>query len=406
MWRRYGERLYTVVMLGLVALQTIALGVLAVAFLLRLTGVIRVGRFGTLALAALITTAVALAILTVLVLGYHALTSDEEGRAARDRGAWTTRWSAILIRGTAPPAVLVRTEAIEALLDMRDSLRGREGERAAALIRSYGVVPRLIERARRVHFPKQIRVLDMLSRARAPEALSYLLEASRDPDERVRIVAVRAAARTLAVLPAGADRGAAEHELATIIADGMVSTGVIEQALLLADDAASGIIGDLLEMPLVPPDALRAAIDVAGTLRLERFSASLGVAMRHGREEVRAAAIRAAASIGRLPAGGRASLQAAASSEVEFLRTQGTRALWLLGPFDAEPMLWERLGDPSWWVRRAAGQALLALGEEGRSMLERAGMEHPDRYGRQMAQQVARHAALFEPAATITVGGS
>ncbi len=404
MWRRYGERLYTIVILGVVAMQTVALGLLAVAFLLRLTGVIRVGRFGTLALAALITMAVAVAILTVLVLGYHALTSEDEGRAARDRGSWTTRWSAILIRGTPPPAVVVRTEAIEALLDMRDSLRGREGERAAALIRSYEIVPRLIQRARRSRFPKQIRFLDMLSRARSPEALDYLLETSRDPDGRVRIVAVRGAARTIAVMPSGAPRAGAERELATFMAEGMVSTGVIEQALMLADEGAPGIIAHLFEMPLVPPEVLRATIDVAGRLRLDRFTSSLGSAMRHGREEVRAAAIRAATSIGRLPPGARASLQAAASSEVDFLRIQGTRGLWLLGPSDALPMLWERLGDPSWWVRRAAGQALLALGENGRRMLLKAGEEHPDRYGRQMARQVARHAALIEPADAHAVG--
>ncbi|MDQ3459878.1 MAG: hypothetical protein M3498_11340, partial [Deinococcota bacterium] len=50
----------------------------------------------------------------------------------------------------------------------------------------------------------------------------------------------------------------------------------------------------------------------------------------------------------------------------------------------------------SWWVRRAAAQTLLALGEEGEARLSEAEAEHPDRYGRDAARQALLDAQLQE----------
>jgi len=50
--------------------------------------------------------------------------------------------------------------------------------------------------------------------------------------------------------------------------------------------------------------------------------------------------------------------------------------------------LWHRLADRAWPVRLAAGESLLASTVEGRALLERAALEHPDRYARDMAAQV------------------
>jgi HEAT repeat protein len=80
-------------------------------------------------------------------------------------------------------------------------------------------------------------------------------------------------------------------------------------------------------------------------------------------------------------------LRAAADGEEGFVRIQAVRAAWLLGSRDALDILWRRLGDQSWWVRRAAGAALLELGEEGITILARAARTHADRYARQMAAQ-------------------
>ncbi|MER3489560.1 MAG: PBS lyase, partial [Meiothermus sp.] len=48
---------------------------------------------------------------------------------------------------------------------------------------------------------------------------------------------------------------------------------------------------------------------------------------------------------------------------------------------------WKRLGDPSFYVRRAAAEALKDLDP---SLLAEAAQRHPDPYARAMAQQVLR----------------
>jgi HEAT repeat protein len=78
---------------------------------------------------------------------------------------------------------------------------------------------------------------------------------------------------------------------------------------------------------------------------------------------------------------------------VGFVRIHATRAARLLDPPTALPVLWERMGDRSWWVRRAAARSMADLGEDGLRELAIASAAHPDRYARDMATQVLRDRA-------------
>jgi HEAT repeat protein len=80
----------------------------------------------------------------------------------------------------------------------------------------------------------------------------------------------------------------------------------------------------------------------------------------------------------------------ALEDRVEFVRIHAAAAARLLPREQAFPVLWERLGDPSWWVRRAASEALARLGRAGLAELGRAAASHPDRFGRDMAAQSLR----------------
>lgn len=62
------------------------------------------------------------------------------------------------------------------------------------------------------------------------------------------------------------------------------------------------------------------------------------------------------------------------------------RVLPLLGQ-KAKRALWSRLGDLSFYVRRAAAEAFKAYDP---ALLAEAAQRHPDRYARAMAQQVLR----------------
>jgi HEAT repeat protein len=59
-----------------------------------------------------------------------------------------------------------------------------------------------------------------------------------------------------------------------------------------------------------------------------------------------------------------------------------------LGATVAVPPLAQALTDSSWWVRRHAAYALMALGEDGPEALRRIAASSPDAYARDMAREV------------------
>jgi HEAT repeat protein len=62
-----------------------------------------------------------------------------------------------------------------------------------------------------------------------------------------------------------------------------------------------------------------------------------------------------------------------------------------LGRLDAReqiPLLLQALSDQEWWVRHNAGEALMALGDQGIKSLEEASEHHVDSYGRDMSRQI------------------
>jgi HEAT repeat protein len=97
---------------------------------------------------------------------------------------------------------------------------------------------------------------------------------------------------------------------------------------------------------------------------------------------------------------------AALNDPTEFLRVQASRTALLLPRELARPALWDRLGDESWWVRRAAAQALLSLGSDGPRLLQSAGTGHPDRFARHMAVQVLLDAGKLDPDLARTIRGA
>jgi HEAT repeat protein len=58
-----------------------------------------------------------------------------------------------------------------------------------------------------------------------------------------------------------------------------------------------------------------------------------------------------------------------------------------------------RLGDDSWWVRRAAAASMARLGDDGVAAVKRAAEAHPDQAAREMAVQVLLEADELTPAA-------
>ncbi|GIU99164.1 MAG: hypothetical protein KatS3mg014_0780 [Actinomycetota bacterium] len=165
---------------------------------------------------------------------------------------------------------------------------------------------------------------------------------------------------------------------------------MIEEVLLLADEAAPALVRPILAREDVPAPFVRAALDAVGRLGLLPSGDAAVSRLGHPDPEVRAAALRAVARLHALPEGAREAVRATLDDEVEFVRIHATAAAALLSREDALAALLTRLGDPSSRVRRAAADALAGLGRAGLAELGHAARAHPDRYARDMAAQALR----------------
>jgi HEAT repeat protein len=107
-------------------------------------------------------------------------------------------------------------------------------------------------------------------------------------------------------------------------------------------------------------------------------------------DEVRATALRAVGRLGFLPESSHGIVVTALTDDVDFIRIHATAAARFLPRPQALALLSERLGDRSWWVRRAAADTLVILGPAGLAALGRAARGHPDRFARDIAEQALR----------------
>jgi HEAT repeat protein len=135
---------------------------------------------------------------------------------------------------------------------------------------------------------------------------------------------------------------------------------------------------------------VRAAIDGIGRLKLLVFAEEVMRFLSDPDDEVRAAALRAVVHLGFLPEASRGNVVTALTDEVDFIRIHAAAAARFLPRRYALSLLSDRLGDRSWWVRRAAADSLVALGPAGLAELGRAVRAHPDRFARDMAEQALR----------------
>lgn len=388
MWRRFGDLAFAALVAVVIAVEAIPLVWLTWTVVGHIGGAGHPAALPWLLLGTVATAGAGLVVITAYLLALHVAGTRRAAVLAAGRARWVARWLGVL-SGSEPPSPPIPREAVEALLELRDALRGAEAERLLALMRSYGIGDALADRVRGHRLARRLQAFEDLARARAPEAMPTLLAAVIDPDRRVQIAAARAAARTLAAVAEPASREELAETLVRALRAGALPFGVLEEVLLLADEAAAAMVRAILDGEATPA-FLRAALDAVGRLGLLDHAARAAGFLGHPDPEVRAAALRAIARLSLLPPEARAAVQAALTDPVEFVRIHAAAAAALLPREVALPALWERLGDPSWWVRRAAADALASLGRSGLAALGRAAGSHPDRYARDMAAQALR----------------
>lgn len=390
MWRRYGDVAFATVFAVAVSLEAIPLAILTWTLAARLFGDHGPARFGSVLLAAVGSAAAALLILTTYVLSYQHLSDRRVRLVGERRQVWVARWLRVLDGADPEPNGPLERPAVDALVVLSETLRGERSTRIAELLERYDAVVRLRREAVHGRAAGRLDAIAALSSARVPSALPTLIEAVRDPNLAVSVAAARAAARTLARIDDVVGRVRGAMDLVAAAEAGRLPYGVLEEVVVLSEDSASSVIDALLMSASRRPAALRAALDGIGRLQLLVFAEEVVPYLLHPDLEVRAAALRAVNRLGFLPPSSRGIVVTALHDPVDFIRIHATAAARLLPRPQAVSLLTHALGDRSWWVRRAAADALVALGPGGLAQLGEAARDHPDRFARDMAAQALR----------------
>jgi len=181
---------------------------------------------------------------------------------------------------------------------------------------------------------------------------------------------------------------------------------VVTEVLILLQDAAPAVTARLVASPNLPAPIVRACLDAVGRLGLVQLAYEVGSRITHRDPEVRAAALRALGRLRRVPTRSRDAVIIALADDTEFVRIQAARAAAFIPELNAVTELSHALGDPSWWVRRAAAESLLARDDWGLRALQEAAVSHLDRFARDMAAQVLLDAGLTVPHQPTPLGGA
>ncbi|SDE43639.1 hypothetical protein SAMN04488243_101193 [Thermus arciformis] len=378
MWRR-GERLYALLVFGVVALEALALGQLVGVFSARLFSLLGVSLAYRALLQALFLTGLALVLLSAYILLYHAYTALREERDRRAYEEWLGRFARALFEEEPLPPPPWPRPALEALLRLRETLQGDLAKRLTLWLRQAGLPWARALRGRWASRPARLEALEALAQARLPETLGLVLPYLEHPDPVLRLAAARAGARIA--------QGEGVEALARALLASGLPRGALLEALLLLEERALPVVALFLEKG--GREERWAALEALGRLKLHPLAERIASFLEDPDPELRAAALRALWRLGFLPPGLEGAVLAHLKAPEEFLRLQAVRLLPLLGGALARRGLWGALSDPSFYVRRAAAEGLKELGLEA---LAEAARAHPDPYGRAMAGQVLREA--------------
>jgi HEAT repeat protein len=378
MWRR-GERLYALLVFLVVALEALALGKLVLVFSGRLFHLLGYPQAQQALLEALFLTSVALILLSAYIPLYHAYTKTKELWDRKVFEEWVSRFSLALFGEAALPPPPWPRLALEALLRLRETLEGDCGERIEAWIRQANPRWNRVLKGRLASRPARLDALEALAQARLPETLGLILPYLRHPDPVLRLAAARAGARVA--------QGEGILQLGRALLQAGLPRGALLEILLLQNQATPVVDLFLREGQV---EERWAALEALGRLKIHTLAVMATSFLEDPDPELKAAAMRALWRLGYAPEGYEDVLLVSLKDAREFLRAHATRLLALLKNDFARRILWEMLSDPSFYVRRAAAEALGTLDPE---TLREAAQVYPDPYGRAMAAQVLQEAS-------------
>jgi len=270
--------------------------------------------------------------------------------------------------------------SLQLLMEESDAMGRERSRKIQPLFAGFPFEKQMIRDLESRNWQRRLHAADRLGYIGGARAIPLLMTALRD-----ELIGVRfAAARSLTRLECGE---AVESILHSLDVPGEVSQRRVAEILFpLGTKATEPILG-VLENPSGNDAVLSIAARVAGMLRMKQAVPSMTRLLNHQVVNVRLNCIRSLASIKeRSCSAGIAALAEDPSWEVRcsVMQALGSR----LDAREQIPLLLQALSDQEWWVRHNAGEALIALGDQGIKSLEEASEHHVDAYGRDMSRQI------------------
>lgn len=340
-------------------------------------------------------TAAAVLLVVLFVLNYiHRRRSEQALRVGAEVSALLARWDerdpsaeelAWLRSLGEPDRVVLFRRCLEVLPGLSEAA----GSRVRGALERSGLFAREEAGLRHRDRDRRADACRVLGGMGCAAAISALIGRLKDGDETVRQQAVAALGDLGAVQGIGAIAEALDASggwgslLAIMALSRMGPTGVPAVGALLAVPASAARTKGLLQ--------------VTGQLGATPDPGLVRTLARHADAEVRIEAVR---TLGLLPPDAESvNVCLAAMDDPAWpARALAARSLGSLGDARAVPRLEQAMGDPAYWVRHRAGEALARLGGPGREGLERA-LGHANPFVRDMATQVLFLSAAPEPAA-------
>ncbi|MFC4456355.1 HEAT repeat domain-containing protein [Deinococcus sonorensis] len=296
---------------------------------------------------------------------------------------WSERLIAWVYAGEPTPRPLDRA-GVATLLKLRDAMHGEDSDRLRDLYRQEGWLARDLRHLNRPISSTLLRAeaIERLALLRDPDALDTLIRQLGHRHPEVRSLALLAIARSIGRLPAGhPEQHSASLAVHAALTGGTFSVGQAQEALTLMDGHGLTLSRALLLQS--SPTLQLVVLEVLARRRSAELHTDVMPLLHAAHPELRAGALKVLSRSGQLPPAAHAPVLALTQDPVSFVRLQATSAAALLQPLP-EPDLWTLIGDPHWWVRRAAAHGL-GRSDAGRAVLTRAGAAHPDRYARDIA---------------------
>ena len=263
---------------------------------------------------------------------------------------------------------------LRTLPELSDAARTR----VRRVLRDAGLLDREVARLRHRDCARRADACRILGGIGYATAVPALIERLKDPNEAVRQHAIAA----LGDLGAVQGLGAIVEAL-----DAFAGWGNLLAIMALSRMGSRSVpaVGALLAAS-TSPARTKALLQITGQIGMAADPALIRALARHQDAEVRIEAVRTLGSLAPDPESVDVCL-AAMDDQAWPTRALAARSLGSLGDARAIPRLERAMGDPAYWVRHRAGEALARLSDAGRAALERA-LRDANPFVRDMATQV------------------